>query len=179
MSGREDQPAFGALWSNSLRNPKAAKAAVHSQMMTAPVPKAIRPIAAFVAASPDMKVPLNCRSPGPNAIQLLIAPKQAKMHRPIRILLCAQPERCACRQVAAVIGVAEQLDDDGDAGEEEGQPQSSSQSGPCRLEGPPGIGSSPAPTAKKNAPAIIATVAAKYLLAGVAGVGSPIGQPRI
>jgi len=36
-----------------------------------------------------------------------------------------------------------------------------------------------APTAKKNAPAIIATVAAKYLLAGVAGVGSPMGQLRI
>jgi hypothetical protein len=46
------------------------------------------------------------------------------------------------------------------------------------LEGPPGIGSTPAPTAKKNPPAIMATVAAKYLLAGVAGVGSPIGQSR-
>jgi hypothetical protein len=51
---------------------------------------------------------------------------------------------------------------------------STSQSGPCRLEGPPGIGSRPAPTAKKKAPAIIATEAAKYLQAGVAGVDSPM-----
>jgi hypothetical protein len=53
-------------------------------MMIAPVPKATRPIVAFVVASPNMNVPLKCRSPGPNAIQLLIAPKQTKMHRPIR-----------------------------------------------------------------------------------------------
>jgi hypothetical protein len=47
------------------------------------------------------------------------------------------------------------------------------------LEGPPGIGSRPAPTAKKYAPAIIATVAAKYLLAGAVGVGSPMRQPWV
>src|SRR4029079_18358413 len=49
---------LGVVRSNSFRKPKAAKAAVHSQMMIAPVPKATRPIAAFVTASPNMNVPL-------------------------------------------------------------------------------------------------------------------------
>src|SRR5262249_68469 len=90
-----------------------------------------------------------------------------------------QPDRRARRQIAAVIGVAEHLDEDGEPGEEESQPDTQQKpSGPCRLDGPPGIGSRPAPTPKKNAPTIIPTLPAKYLLAGVAGVGSPIRQPR-
>jgi hypothetical protein len=36
-------------------------------------------------------------------------------------LRAAQPERRTRRQVAAVVGVTEQLDDDGDAGEKECQ----------------------------------------------------------
>ncbi|MGB9323806.1 MAG: hypothetical protein WCB77_24815, partial [Pseudolabrys sp.] len=53
-------------------------------MMTAPTPKAVRPIAASIVALPVMIVPENCRSPGPNAIQLAIAPKQQKIATAIR-----------------------------------------------------------------------------------------------
>jgi hypothetical protein len=51
-------------------------AAVQSQIMTAPMPKAVRPTAASIVALPVMTVPENCRPPGPNATQLAIAPKQ-------------------------------------------------------------------------------------------------------
>ena len=40
---------------------------------------------------------------------------------PDEILRAAQPQRRAGWQVAAVVGVTEQLDDDGDAGEKECQ----------------------------------------------------------
>jgi hypothetical protein len=57
-------------------------AAVPSQIMTAP--KAVRPTAASIVALPVMTVPENCRSPGPNATQLAIAPKQQKIATAIR-----------------------------------------------------------------------------------------------
>jgi hypothetical protein len=49
-------------------------AAVQSQIMTAPMPKAVRPTAASIVELPVMTVPENCRSPGPNATELAIAP---------------------------------------------------------------------------------------------------------
>src|SRR5689334_5127503 len=148
-------------------------------MMTAPVPKAIRPMAALVAASPNMNVPLKCRSPGPKAIQLLIAPKQTKMLRPIRY--CTARSHCGVPAGKSPLSLAwpsNCMKMATPARTKANPTQSTSHDGPCRLDGPPGIGSRPAPIAKKNAPVIIATVAAKYLLAGVAGFGSSIGQPR-
>jgi hypothetical protein len=59
-------------------------AAVPSEIMTAPMPKAVRPTAASIIALPVMTVPENCRSPGPNATQLAIAPKQQKIATAIR-----------------------------------------------------------------------------------------------
>jgi hypothetical protein len=106
-----------------------------------------------------MIVPENCRSPGPNAIQLAIAPKQQKCNRD-QILHEAQPAGRICRQFANGIGRAERLDSDRDAGQEKTPPaQSNTHNGPCRFDGPPGIGNRPAPTAMKYRPAAAAIAA--------------------
>jgi hypothetical protein len=64
--------------------PEAITAAAQSRMITAPTPKAVRPTAASIAALPVMTVPEKRRSPGPNAIQLAIAPKQQKIATAIK-----------------------------------------------------------------------------------------------
>jgi hypothetical protein len=93
--------------------------------MTAPTPKAIRPIAAFVAGSKKRNVPENCRSPGPNAIQVAIAPKQQKIARPI--LQCAHPARRCGGEIAGRVGLAERLESDRNAGKKKCQARAGQQ----------------------------------------------------
>src|SRR6476646_7463544 len=120
-------------------------------MKIAPVPKTIRPIVAFVATSPNMNVPLNCRSPGPNAIQLLIAPKQANMHSPIRYCMARNQNGApAGRSPLSLAWLSIWMRMASPARKKASPTHSSSQSGPCRLDGPPGIGSSGADREEKR-----------------------------
>ena len=100
--------------------PNATMAAVQSQIMTAPTPNAARPMMALVAGSANMNVPENCRSPGPNAIQLPIAPTDKDRKRD-QILRRTHPPRRPRGQFAARIGVTERLDGNRDAGEKKCQ----------------------------------------------------------
>jgi hypothetical protein len=106
-------------------------AAVQSQIMTAPMPKAVRPTAASIVALPVMTVPENCRSPGPNATQLAIAPKQQKIATAIRWRGRASKWRLRPARKKAPPA------------------QSRIHSGLCKFAGPPVTSNSPAPTSMK------------------------------
>src|SRR5262245_17220491 len=122
--------------------PDAAMAAVQSQIKTAPTPKAARPMMTLVAASPTMNG--KYRSPAPNATQLPIAPKQAKTVSEIRYCTARiqrgvsgdnSPIALAWPCVWMTIAML--------ARKNTRPAQSGNSSGPCRLEGPLGIGTEP------------------------------------
>ncbi|MGB8559550.1 MAG: hypothetical protein WCD62_14095 [Pseudolabrys sp.] len=127
--------------------------------MTAPTPKAVRPIAASIVALPVMIVPENLPLARPERDPTRDRAEAAEDRNRDQILHEAQPAGRICRQFANGIG-AERLDSDRDAGQEKTPPaQSNTHNGPCRFDGPPGIGNRPAPTAMKYRPAAAAIVA--------------------
>src|SRR5690349_21237184 len=140
--------------------PEAITAAVQSQIITAPTPKAVRPTAASIAALPVMTVPENCRSPGPNATQLAIAPKQQKIATAIKYCrMRSQRGASGGKSPDALTAPRDGMMSAAPARKNTAPAQSNTHNGLCRFDGPPGIGNRRAPTAMKYKPTAAATAA--------------------
>ena len=108
----------------SLRAPVIATAMVASQIRIAPMPNSAfaRSMRRPTMPSAPKPEPVNSRGPGTNAIQLAIAPKQAKIARPDQVLKHGHPCGASGRRFAIVVGGAEAMHQHGDAAATEGKP---------------------------------------------------------